>query len=174
MRILTLVALTGLLLLTGCNQAQRYQTAEQVAADSTVEKDPYKAVVWTRTPHIYARPIGFFFRHFETKYGSEKYQLYINFMSSDWVFFDQAYDSDGRRLDFVKIDRDVRYGGSVKEAFAINFPRSYLEEKAKGDGLNIKFVGKRGEQILLLRPIWVEGFLMKVDNPDADFSGAGD
>lgn len=169
MNILKALILTSVLCLVGCNPAMRYETARSVAAKSTVERDPYKGVTWTRTPYINTYPIGFLFRHAQTK-DLETYQLYINFLSSDWVFFDRAYDSDGRKLEFVRIDREVGYGGSVTETFGINFTRSYLEEKAKSDGLNIKFSGKRGEQVYTWRPIWIEGFLMKVDNPDKDFS----
>jgi hypothetical protein len=68
-------------------------------------------------------------------------------------FFDQAYDSDGNKLDVVKIDSKVLpatfyYGTKItptqtREIFAIDLSREYLD-RAKSKGLDIKAIGKRG------------------------------
>ncbi len=86
-------------------------------------------------------------------------QLYVAFYGLDWVFFNDAYDVNGNKLEFIQIDRTFD-GPGVVEAFAITFSRGYLESVAKS-GINIKCVGKRGEMVVTLESTYIEGYLKK-------------
>lgn len=89
------------------------------------------------------------------------HQLYVTFSGKDWIFFDSAYDIDGNRLDFVEIDREVSTSSGITEDFALNLSEDYLESAAE-KGMNVKFVGQRGERTLVLKPHYIEGYLKRL------------
>lgn len=94
------------------------------------------------------------------------YQIYVSdYYNGNWKFYDYAYDSDGNKLDFVRIDRRVSgcssYGCSHTEDFALNVSRKYLQDRAS-TGIRFKVSGKGGEEIFFIPASYINGFLQVV------------
>jgi len=147
-------------LLIGC--ARLHQTPETVFQLTTLESDPYKKTKWVKGP-IYWNTGFCLLRAFINEYNNVSiYQFYITDRNKNWIFYNRAYDSNGEKLNFLEIDRRVS-SGMTEEDFVIEFERSYLDQ-ASFNGLNIKAVGKRGENVFILPPYYIQGFLQKVDS----------
>jgi hypothetical protein len=86
-------------------------------------------------------------------------QLYVAFHDEDWVYFSRAYDSNGNELKFIEIKREEATAG-ITEHFAATLSDDYLESATR-KGLEVKFVGKRGERKVYMRPHYVKGYLKK-------------
>jgi len=105
-----------------------------------------------------------------------QFQLIVTCHAQEWNFFNQAYATDAEKLKFVEIDRQVekrRYRSKLRsgwyesykhETFGITVSREYLE-KALNQGVDIKVIGRTGEQIIKLPAFYIEGFLKKVNIP---------
>ena len=169
MRARTAFALVVVFLLSGCGPPQKYRTADEVYTKTISTHDAYKKATWVKSPtvrvyHPYQTPYStgysdLLLRTLVVEGRSEFHQLYVTFYGYDWIFFNRAYDINGNQLKFTKIDRVVASLG-IQEDFVITLAEDYLESATKS-GLNIKFVGKRGERVVTLGPHYVEGYLKK-------------
>ena len=90
------------------------------------------------------------------------YQIYVvSSYGGDWRFYNSAYDSDGNRLDFTSISRDVdcsKYGCTHYEHLGLSVTKQYLN-KNKSLGINFKVSGKAGEATFLMPGSYIEDFL---------------
>lgn len=103
------------------------------------------------------------------------YQIYAQDFLKNWCFYNGAYDANGSRLSFTKIDKDVgtkfyrkTIGKSKKdhgvfETFALNIDRNYLN-KALKNGIEIKVYSDKGcKKIITLPSGYIQGFLNAID-----------
>jgi hypothetical protein len=165
-----LIICFSFLILTGCATTIPIKTADDVFNNSVVEIDPYQKTTWINSPTFSNFDgTGYYYAYLRALLTDKRYvdfyQLYVSDTSSNWRFYDRAYDSKGRKLDFLNINHQVTNNAMTEESFAIEFGRDvdYLE-RAKSDGLNIKVVGKQGERIIILPGFLFDGFLRKVDD----------
>lgn len=97
-----------------------------------------------------------------------EYQVYaVDSYTSDWRFYDEAYDADGNRLAFVSIDRTVDCMKGVcthEEHMGIKVARDYLDKHASS-GLSFKVSGRGGEQVFFLPSQCIQAFLEKTQSP---------
>ena len=106
-----------------------------------------------------------------------KYQIYVaDYYDGEWRFYDNAYDSNGERLDTTLISRKVedcsRYGCSHTEHVGLNITKEYLE-KNKDSGINFKLSGKAGQAIFFIPGSYVQAILAAVNGtPIAQTSSA--
>jgi len=141
-------------------------TPSDVFSNSTVLKDSYQSTTLIESPAYYqAQGVGGHRLSLQAKFnsvGNIAYSLQVqDSQASGWRFFDRAYDSNGKKLEFIDINHDVTLG-ITSETFAINLPRSYLENAAT-ESINIKVFGENGEKLILVPNHYVEGFLQKID-----------
>lgn len=94
------------------------------------------------------------------------YQIYVRDQyGKQWRFYNSAYDSDGNKLEFLSISRDVgscRYGCDYYEDMGIGVSRQYLEQH-KTTGLRFKISGRGGEEIYQIPAGYVRGFLDAIE-----------
>lgn len=99
---------------------------------------------------------------------STTFQVYLtSFYSTEWRHYDEAYDSDGNRLDFISINKRVDScngdrGCYYEETVGLYVTRKYLEDH-QDTGIRYKVSGKTGEFTGFLPAAYVKGFLMSVD-----------
>jgi len=176
MKRLILIALVAL---TGCAGIMNASTRESVSSNAKVETDTFKKTSWLRGPDMKASIMieGAKADHNEwqvhsyalramrdDKSDSGFIQLYVSHQDTDWIFFDNAADSDGNKLEFLKIDQHAssgtQYGVGVVEDFAITIPENYLKDKAQ-TGFQIRAYGKNGRRAVTVPAFYVQGFLDK-------------
>jgi len=163
MRVRALILLT-LVFFYGCEAGQ--MTAREIHYFTAVKPSPSgeSALVQGPTAKIYFSYTGatgyadVFLRTF-VREGPDLHQLYVAFRDQNWVFFNQAYDKDGNKLEFTEIDRKEVTAG-ITEHFAAKLSDEYLES-ATDTGLEVKFLGKQGERTVRLRSRYVRGYLQK-------------
>ena len=165
-RILSMIVV--LLLLSGCGST-KYKTPDEVDKKTTFTYDQNKKSKWIKGPtvrvdHATQKPaaMGYsdvFLRTFVADGRLVFHQLFVTYYGSEFVMFDEAYDINGNRLEFIEIDRDFE-GQGIIEIFAIIFREDHLEAAAK-TGINIKCRGRRGERVITLEPTVVKGYLQK-------------
>lgn len=89
-------------------------------------------------------------------------QLVVEATLYDWAFLDTAYDSDGQQLDVTILSRQVgscsKYGCSVSEVVAVNFPSGYLAQHA-ATGIKLQVSGRGGSQVVEIAPAYLKGFM---------------
>lgn len=91
----------------------------------------------------------------------ETYCLNIEYQNSEWAFFKQANDSDGKSFKLIEINTKVGTFVSQKnilEKHCILLDRAYLNSKRE-TGLNMKIYGKNKSIEFTLPGYYVEGFL---------------
>ncbi len=94
----------------------------------------------------------------------DRIQLYVVASLDDWSFLDSAY-SNGKKLDLVKISRDVgacsSYDGcSVRETVGINLTKGKVNELAKGyTNYEVKIIGQKGSIVITVPATYFEGVL---------------
>lgn len=80
----------------------------------------------------------------------------------DWRFYFGASDSDGKSLNFVSLDREVKYCNrgscTYNETFALTVDKEYLE-KHSASGIEFKVFGKRKDQVFHIPAGYIKGFL---------------
>ena len=153
------------LLLGGCSEAG-LRTATGVYTHTNASIDSDEKTAWIKGPtdkkyfadHGASGYADVFLRTF-VRDGSDTHQLYVAFHDDDWVYFDRAYDSKGNELKFIEIKREKVTGG-ITEHFTARLSYDYLKS-ATGKGLEVKFVGKKGERKVYMRPHYVRGYLKK-------------
>lgn len=163
---ITLVFFIGLY---GCVDALKrvnFSDPQSVANATSIRDDSFKKI------RSYVGPTynQAFLRAWKN-FGSERvgYQMYMRTRyHGAWKFFNAAYDSNGNKLDFVSIDRNVDYNKysadvALEEDFGVNLSREYLNAHA-AKGVSVKVYGKSGgAKIYTLPPTYVRAFLDTVD-----------
>jgi hypothetical protein len=163
------IKLTGLLLLvltlSGCATTS-IKTANDVFLQSSIDTDSYKKTTWIQSPSLDGWIYSVWLRAQAENSKIISYQIYVSDIYDDWRFFNSAYDTDGKKLDFRTVDSLVEsyglYAGKTKEDYIIVVDRKYLNNSI-GKEINFKAVGQRGERVIIIPSIYVEGFLKKVD-----------
>lgn len=94
-------------------------------------------------------------------------QIYVHSLSGDWQHFYGAYDSNGEKLDFLLISKEVGecLGGTgvcTHEHIGINVTQEYLR-KHIATGLRFKVIGKNGDEIYTINGPYIQGFLFAVN-----------
>jgi len=89
-------------------------------------------------------------------------QIYISTLQSTWNFYYTAYDHNGNKLDFVKIQHIVNDDSDCREVFAITLTNKQLNDAIKL-GMNFKVVGDRGDRIIKISSYYFKGFMDKVN-----------
>jgi len=154
-----------ILLLGGCSEAG-LRTATGVYTHTNASMDSDEKIAWIKGPtdkkyfadHGTSGYADVFLRTL-VKDGHDTHQLYVAFHDEDWVYFSSAYDSNGNELKFREIKRQKVTAG-ITEHFAATLSDDYLES-ATHKGLEVRFVGKRGERKVYMRPHYVKGYLKK-------------
>jgi hypothetical protein len=153
------------LLLGGCTEAGlRTATGVYTHTNAAITSDGKRAWIQGPTDKIYFANYGAsgyadVFLRTLVKDKHDTHQLYVAFRDEDWVYFSRAYDSKGNELKFIEIKRRQVTGG-ITEHFAATLSDDYLQSATR-KGLEVKFVGKRGERQVSLRPHYVKGYLKK-------------
>ena len=165
-RILSMIVV--LILLSGCGPT-KYKTPDEVDKNTTFTYDPNKKSKWIKGPsvrvdHATQKPsaMGYsdvFLQTFVADGRLLFHQLFVTYYGLECVFFEEAYDINGNKLELIEIDRDFENLGII-EIFAVIFREGHLEAATK-TGINIKCRGRRGERIITLEPTFVEGYLQK-------------
>lgn len=160
-------------------EVRKVTISDKIFKETRVETDDSRKLTWIIGPSVEVstgREHELCFAHLKGVATSSQFQLIASYHARDWNFFDRAYDREGERLEFVKIDRQTEktryrsklrsewYESATHETFGIMVSREYLE-KASNQGMDIKVRGKRGEQIIKIPAFYIEGFLKKVRNP---------
>jgi hypothetical protein len=153
------------LLLGGCSEAG-LRTAKGVYTHTNASIDSDAKTAWIKGPtdkkyfaDYGASGYADVFLRTLVKDESDTHQLYVAFYDQDWVYFSKAYDSNGNELTFIEIKRQQVTGG-ITEHFAATLSDDYLRSAAR-KGLEVKFVGKRGEREVYIRSHYVKGYLKK-------------
>ena len=153
------------LLLGGCSEAGlRTATGVYTHTSSSIDSDAKIAWIKGPTDKKYFADYGTsgyadVFLRTLVKDGHDTHQLYVAFRDEDWVYFSRAYDSNGNELKFIEIKRQKVTAG-ITEHFAATLSNDYLESATR-KGLEVRFVGKRGEREVYIRPHYVKGYLKK-------------
>jgi hypothetical protein len=142
-------------------------SAAEIAARVRATSDPYqKTIRFTGPPILVWGTPTAMIRAWETGHNSI-FQIYVFHARSDWAFYSAAYDSNGTKLRFREIDRDVGGGSGralVSETVGIDVTRDELESYAKAGGADIKLVGRRGSATFRVTPDYILGFLEGFDS----------
>jgi len=151
--------------LSGCATTS-IKTANDVFLQSTIDTDSYKKSTWVESPCLDNWMYRVWLRAQVENKNVISYQIYVLDRDSDWRFFNSAYDADGKKLDFRTVDSLVEsygaYSGYTREEYVIVVDRKYLNNSI-GKEINFKAVGQRGERVIVVPSIYIEGFLKKVD-----------
>lgn len=138
----------------------------RVAARTQIKRDEYKKMTNFTGANAVKYGTLFIRAWRDDKTNKTDFQIYADsYYSGGWRFYQEAYDSDGNRMDFVSIDRKVvscRGGCSYEETVGMSVTRKYLEDH-QDTGIRFKVSGKAGEFTGELPAAYVKGLLMSVD-----------
>lgn len=100
---------------------------------------------------------------YDSKRDEVVYQIYVaDYYNGEWRFYDEAWDSNGKRLDTTLIARKVgsctSSGCNHFEHVGVNVTKAYLEQ-AQAEGVRFKLSGRSGEQVFFLPPAYIGAFL---------------
>lgn len=167
-----LLSSIALIIFSGCSSVPKVNIDDpnQVARSVKVKVDQFKGTTTFTAPDI-----GDYNKGIETimleviKKNDKSMSNYMVYLDDNydapWRNYNAAYDSYGRKLPVIGVDRRVRFCNSEKcsmaEQFAVIVSRSYLSEYAS-KGISIKVVGQRGEEVFFLPGSYIEGFLKAV------------
>lgn len=174
---MTKIALLAIAVFSGCAGIMNAGTRESVNAKVKIETDTFKKTAWLNGPDMKASIMkeatkkdknewqvhSYSLRAMKDEKSGVKFiQLYVSHQDTDWIFFDNAVDSDGTKLEFLKIDQrassGTQYGVGVVEDFAITLPEKYLTDKSQS-GFQIRAYGKNGRRAVNVPPFYIQGFI---------------
>lgn len=164
----TSIVITAALMLAACATTHPdWSNPGSAAAGTTVERDDFKKVTsWVGPNCASARWDYVVLRAFREAGGAAAYQIYVMDYYDDgaWRFYDQAYDSQGRKMDLSVLARDVGHcsgtgaGCSHFETIGLRVTREYLEAAAS-TGIHFQVEGRRGKAQFVVPAGYVQGFL---------------
>lgn len=172
MKYILAFALIGTIIISGCasnKQTVSLNNPSQVAQSVSIEEDKFKKITTYRAVDIGKSNVidTVYLRAIKAENpASVNYSIYIDdSYDAPWRHYDSAYDSNGKELLVIKIDRRTKFCVQDKcrlaEQLAVVISRKYLEENS-AKGISIKISGKRGEEIFFLPGGYIEGFLRAV------------
>ena len=164
-----------MLSLSSCIPVQKidWNSSAEIAQAITVEHDEFEKITTYKGPKYEVNPdesfpalrTFLFLRAWKPdSLPVVTYHIYVRacYRSVDWRFYEQAYDSDGKRLDTTVIDRDVvdcsGYRCYYAEHVGININKEYLENHAN-TGIRFKLAGRAGEEVFIVPPTYIMAFL---------------
>lgn len=162
------ISIAGFSVLTGCASVDVSSSAD-VSSNVTVERDDFKKLIQFSGPTIklgfgdgIAQLRGYESTRKEVQQLVEPTaQLVVKMFPFSWVFYDTAYDADGRRLEVTVLNRSVgscsKYLCSHDETVSVKLPRGYLSEHK--NGIRIQVSGKGGSYEVAVPGAYVQGFL---------------
>ena len=165
MRAGKIILIVLVLLLGGCPEAGlRTATGVYTHTSAAIDSDGNRAWIKGPTDKKYFADYGAsgyadVFLRTLVKDESDTHQLYVAFYDEDWIYFGRAYDSSGNELKFIEIKKQKVTGG-ITEHFAATLSDDYLRSAAR-KGLEVKFVGEKGERQVYIRPHYVKGYVKK-------------
>lgn len=97
---------------------------------------------------------------------SRRYQVYVlSTYTGDWRFYNQAYDSDGRKLEIIHISQKPsncsRYGCLLEEHVGLTVDEGYLR-RAANSGIKVKIYGQAGNTEVAIPGSYVAHFLAAI------------
>jgi len=154
----TILLISPLLLLNACAYNLNVGSKEAAAKGVTYSYDKFTKSGLLKTEQYQSatkEPVTLY--HLRAMYGGDEnnlnqIQIYGEMFSQiGWCFLDSAYDENGTKYKFIKIDKDVAagaYAGQtiVHEHFAINLSVQVLEQLSLRD-TEFKAVGKKCDSI---------------------------
>lgn len=163
------------ILAAGCAGPQiNWSDSNQIIASITTTRDDFKKRTEYVGPHydgakkVESDGMFLFAKVFLRAYNYDKtpgltYQIYTyETYYNDWRFYNQAYDSDGKKLDFVPVTQKVGSCGTARcskdEHVAINVTKDYLIAH-QDTGLSFKIFGKADEREWSLPGSYIKAFL---------------
>lgn len=172
---ITCFLLASFVFVAGCAGPQiNWADSNQISASVTSTRDDFKKRIEFNGPHydgakrVESDGMFLFAKVFLRAYKFDKekeltYQIYTyETYYNDWRFYNQAYDSDGKKLDFVPITQKVGSCGpgrcSKDEHVAINVTKDYLIAHQVG-GISFKVFGKADERVWFLPGNYIQAFL---------------
>jgi hypothetical protein len=172
-----LISIAALAALTGCATPPPrpvaappdYSVASVVEGAVDVTRDDFKKQIRVVGPNVLRGYQTVMLRAIKMR-DITVWQVYAAdlYDGGGWRFYRDAYDRDGRALEFVSIDRKVlscRSGCSYSEHMAVTLDRAYLERAAAGPGISVKLGTRTAGQgwEIGLPPGYIAGFLAAVD-----------
>lgn len=178
---LIVLCLLGVVL-AGCMPGLRYpKTAEGIIQKAEISEDPFEKTKWVKFPAIrpnqmsnykevtgqstWNAPVGYFFLRALQDSDNNNLKLvqayFITDYATGWGFYNSAVDSEGNKLEFLEINRDVtKAANSVNtvEEFAINLDVDYLQAR-RDQNIIIKVYGKKQNFVFFIPGYYVDGVL---------------
>jgi len=165
-----LIGATQLVIASGC--ATSVTTADESTKGTTTSYDQYLHA-YTVTglqldlgdfPNITKYQLrGGFDEHGDREF----FQLYLDHWDQfGWRFLDSTFDTDGHALSTTILSRTVKADAAVDEIVAIDLSRQYVVDHLE-KGINVKLFGQSGSVVIVLQPIYVQGFLRAFDDEKA-------
>jgi|TARA_R110001583_G_scaffold195495_2_gene374266 hypothetical protein len=153
LRFKTKLSLITVILLTGCASTIGFNfsvgSEESVAKGITYNYDKFEKQGWLTTEmYLLSKQSPSVTIKYRSLYENNKQsfiQLYGRMGNSDWCFLDSAYDENGRKYNFNKIDTEVSSGAGVVavfEYFALDLTLEQLK-RFSDKGIEFKVSGKR-------------------------------
>jgi hypothetical protein len=150
--------ITAMLFMNACAYNMSVGSKEAAAKGVTYSYDKFKKTGWLTTEQYQSstkEPVTLY--HLRAMYeGGEKSPRFVQvygemFSQIGWCFLNSAYDENGTKYKFTKVDKDVAagaYAGQtiIHEHFAINLSVESLEKLAMKD-TEFKAVGKKCDSI---------------------------
>ncbi len=162
------------LIFSGCSRHPKIDWSNPTETQSRVkiENDDFQKITNYRGPNVERRDKGQHYdRVFIRAWKSQKdndtsYQIYASDTYSDfdtggWKYLSEAYDSEGKKLDLTKIDKDVscgKYFCQHTEDVGLNVSRKYLEQH-EASGISFQISGTGGKEVFSLPGGYIKGFL---------------
>lgn len=152
--LITLSIISTLALSTGCSSLIGYNmfvgSKNSVKKGISYEYDPFEQSGWLETESYSGNnempAASYLFRaNFSKNEELSFIQIYVTTYTKDWCFINSVYGSDGKKYDFVAIDRyiDTSSGSvSTREVFAFKISKSQLDFWSDKQP-EFKAVGKR-------------------------------
>lgn len=150
------------LFITGCTEQNlNLTTSAEVASQSKFSYDTYSKSKDISSPVYVNYTKDYAYVKELLSYNvNKKNQIDLTVLveNNKWYFFKEAIDSNGTKLNFINLKRDVTRNGFTQESFVISFTKEEIE-KYKTTGLFYKVYGTSNSTEIYLAPNYIEGFL---------------
>ena len=145
------------------------EDSEKTSQNVTIDYDSFKKILSITGPSdttngdIFLRSSG----NNNKERGLLLHQIYIITNKKKWHYFDEAYDSEGKKLDLTVISRDVgncgSYGCFLHESIGINLTDDELKQ-IENTGIAFKIYGKNKDGVSYkVSSKYIKGYLNAID-----------
>ena len=139
---------------------------EAVTSNTTISYDDFSKDVIVSAPYFNCAPRGqgkranVSLKAIKTQTSKVfHHYIYIDYHSQNgWAFFDQGYDSNGKKLKVETVKQKVYPSAWINEVHTIPVSYSYLKKHVK-NGLNIKIYGSGDTLIVPFSGAYIQGYL---------------